>query len=99
MESQEPEGTFYAGDVVTMVGFGNSFSEKVVGLMARSGNMGRTTVLARLYVAGGNSMTGRTYPVPRAITYGALVMSQYRVRYTLGRLGPRQIAEAPVNGR
>lgn len=45
------------------------------------------------------------YPVPdvagisRAITYGALVMSHDRVRYTLGRLGPRLIAEAPVDGR
>ena len=84
---------------------GNPFKEKIVGLIVRSGNIGRTTVLARLYADGGNPMTGRPYPVPdvagisRAITYGALVMSQYRVRYTLGRLGPRLIAEAPVDGR
>ena len=88
-----------------MVGVGNPFNEKIVGLIVRSGKMGGTTVLARIYADGRNPMTGRPYPVPdvagisRAITYGALVMSQYRVRYTLGRLGPRLIAEAPVDGR
>jgi hypothetical protein len=78
-----------------MVGFGNPFNEEIAGLIVRSGNMGGTTVLARIYADGGNPMTGRPYPVPdvagisRAITYGALVMSPYRVRYTLGRLGSR----------
>jgi hypothetical protein len=88
-----------------MVGVGNPFDEKIFGLIVRSGNMGGTTVLARLYANGGNPMTGRPYPVPdvagisRAITNEAPVMSQYRVRYTLGRLGPRLIAETPVDGK
>jgi hypothetical protein len=88
-----------------MVGVGNPFHEKIVGLIVRSGNMGGTTVLARLYADGGNPMSGCPYPVSdvagisRAITYGALVMSHYRVRCTLGRLGPRLIAEAPGYGR
>jgi len=44
-----------------MVGVGNPFNEKIVGLIVRSGNMGGTTVLARLYADGGNPMTGRPY--------------------------------------
>jgi hypothetical protein len=79
---------------------GNPFKEKIVGLIVCSGNMGQTTLLARLYADGGNPMTGRPYPVAdvagisRAITYGALVVFHYCVRYTLGRLGPRLISSA-----